>query len=527
MRDTEKNKQQLLDELAGLRQRVAALEAAGETRQERLQSDLLLQSVPLGISGCDTEGRITFVNPACEAIIGYAADELVGGYVWDRSEPGPQKDSFPAFFKHIVAEQLAPTPYVTRIARKNGEVIDLRVDWSYNRDSQGQIVGFVSVLSDITEQKRMECELRQSRAALQAAVDCLPFDFFALGPDGRYILQNPASKRDWGDAVGKLPQDICKNPRDLEIWLDCNRRALAGERVEQEMTYSLHGEDRSCLAVLAPIRDDAEVYGVLGVNVDITKRKRAEEALRQSEERYRMLAESTTDMIYIMNRSGDVLYANRSAAAGICYDATNLVGKRQGELFSPDKVERHLESIGRVFETGEVFDSDGMYHFGPDELWLNTRLMPLRDEHGQVTAVMGVSRNITARKQAEAALKQAHDELERRVEERTAELAEANKAIQQSHDELQTIYDQMTDGVVVVDAGETRVLRVNSAFCLMVGRSEAEASELSPLQIHPPDVLLGCESTSRRSCVMAGRNTRACLCFAPTEAWRTRMSSPV
>jgi PAS domain S-box-containing protein len=296
-----------------------------------------------------------------------------------------------------------------------------------------------------------ERELRKSQAVLRATIECLPFDFFALGPDGRYILQNAASKEAWGDCIGRTPEEACKDPGELAKWLENNRHAYAGEKVEREMTFSVHNEERSCLAVLAPIQDGEETYGILGMNVDFTKRKRTEEALRQSEQRYRMLTESTTDMIFILNRAGDVLYANRSAAAGIRYDADNLVGLRQEQLFSAEKVKRHLESVTNVFDTGKVYEADGTYRFGGEEIWLNTRLMPLRDESGAVTAVMGVARNITARKRAEAALQQARDELEKRVEQRTAELAKANESLRQSEQKYKGLVEASPDAVIIAD----------------------------------------------------------------------------
>ena len=185
-------------------------------------------------------------------------------------------------------------------------------------------------------------------------------------------------------------------------------------------------------------------------------RSATEEALRQSEERYRSLAESTTDMIYITDRDGVILYANRSAAA--CYggDASSVVGKRQEDLFPPEMVQKHMASIVDVFQTGRVFEADGAYRFGSEEVWLNNRLVPLRDERGEVTAVIGVSRNVTDRKQAEAALKQAHDELEKRVEERTAELARAKR-------EWEWTFDSVPDLIAVLDRS-SRIVRVNRAM---------------------------------------------------------------
>ena len=82
--------------------------------------------------------------------------------------------------------------------------------------------------------------------------------------------------------IGKLPRKSAPNKHDLAIWLDNNRRAFAGEKVEGEVTLSLGGEERFYYNVIAPIRDGEELYGILGVNIDITERKRAEAALQKA-----------------------------------------------------------------------------------------------------------------------------------------------------------------------------------------------------------------------------------------------------
>jgi len=270
-------------------------------------------------------------------------------------------------------------------------------------------------------------ELTESKAILQAIIESLPFDFFAVGPDGRYLVQNATSKTRWGEAIGKRPEDVAGTGETLALWRENNRRAFAGERVEEEVELTVNGEKRFYNNVIAPIREDDRVRGILGVNLDVTERKRAEGALRESERRYRTLAESSNDFIYLLDRQGTLLYANQAALACMGLSRSEIVGKRQADLFPAETAAAHLQRIDRVFATGETLEADEFFHFGSTDVWLQTHLVPLRDDAGRVTSVMGICHDVTERKRAEEALRKARDELEEKVRERTAELVKANE----------------------------------------------------------------------------------------------------
>jgi PAS domain S-box-containing protein len=328
----------------------------------------------------------------------------------------------------------------------------------------------VAALEGVDRQRRrVEEELAKSKAILTAAMDCLPFDFYALDPTGRCMLQNAVSRQYYGSAVGKTAEQVCPDERVLPRWIEGNRRALAGQRVEVEEAWCVAGEQRQFFSIMAPIQQDGTLYGILGVNVDITQLKLIEEALRTSERRYRALAESTRDIIFILDREGSLCYANQAALQCIGISAADIVGKRQVDLFPPEMAQSQLEMIGRVFATGTVVEYDDLFQFGPEEIWLRIHLLPLRDEAGQIASVMGVCHNITDRKRAEEALRKAHDDLEVKVRQRTAELARANEELAIFH----KFAEASGQGFSMADL-DGRITYMNPTLCRMLGEEKPE-----------------------------------------------------
>ncbi len=139
-------------------------------------------------------------------------------------------------------------------------------------------------------------------------------------------------------------------------------------------------------------------------------------ALRQSEQRYRTLAEAAQDAIFVVNREGIMQYANSFAANQLGRRPEEVVGKRQEEIFPAHEARRHLEQMERIFTTGEALYEEAKLPIPCGELWISNRLVPLKDDSGQVQAVMGIAREITEQKRLEEELRQSAERFRQLLE---------------------------------------------------------------------------------------------------------------
>jgi two-component system cell cycle sensor histidine kinase/response regulator CckA len=145
--------------------------------------------------------------------------------------------------------------------------------------------------------------------------------------------------------------------------------------------------------------------------VNVTTRRQIEDATQKSETYYRVLTETAQDHIFVIDRDDRIEYVNRAAAEQLRTQPDQLIGRRRTEIFPGDVADRQRQSLQRVMTTGKPFYAEGRTMYGSREVWLGTWLAPVPDASGNITAVLGFSRDMTTRKQAEDALRATEQRL--------------------------------------------------------------------------------------------------------------------
>jgi PAS domain S-box-containing protein len=543
MTHQDQSEQRLVDEL---RRRIAELEKASQ--EKGADAATILKVAPLGIHECDTDGRITFVNPCQERITGYTADELVGTYIWDRIEPGPQKDSLPDYLKHLLSEQPPPTPFVVRNTRKNGELYDIRIDWNYKRDPQDQVTGFVCIISDVTEQKRVEAALQENEERCRQVFEEGPLGVVLLGLDAHIQHCNHR----FCEMLGYSEEEI------IALDLVGITHADDWERGQQLVSRLLHGEIPNYIIEKRYIRSGGTVFWgqltasmmhdaenkrtiVIGMVEDITERKRAEAGLcKAHDELERRVAETRLNEA----RLEAVLQLSHLTEASLkqitdfaLEQAVALTKSKIGYLAFMNEDETvltmHSWSKDAMAECA-VSDKPLVYPLETTGLWgeaarqrtpiiTNDYVAPnpskkglpeghvklrrhmnvpiLDGEHIVIVAGVGNKdedydesdvRQLTLLMEGMWTLiqrRRVQAELQRHRDYLEQLIEERTESLRQSHDELRAIYDGMVDGLLVTDIETQRCMRVNVAICRMLGYTETELLSMSVKDIHPAEAL--------------------------------------
>ncbi len=350
-----------------LDRRLRASEAALRASEERYRR--LVENLNEGIWEIDAAGVTTFVNPKLTELLGYSPEEMLGRHLFSFIRPEAIADCQEKLARRAagVREQ-----HDFEFLRKDGSVMVARLETSPILDEAGRHVGAIAGVADITDRKRAEEALARSRDELHAVYDSAPVMMCVLDAERAVRYVNAAFVEYVGRPAGELRGEracgvlgcahASDDPRGCGFGPSCPacalRRGLEAALAEGTISRGVeqraslrrtdgHQDEVVFLAAMAPLRADGE-RSVLLCLEDITERRRAEEALRASEERYRRVVQHAREAI-VVAQDGVLKLANPASEALTGLPAAVLASRPFTEMIHPDDralvVSRHLSRL--------------------------------------------------------------------------------------------------------------------------------------------------------------------------------------
>jgi len=376
------------------------------------RSFALLDILPVGVFVVAADGRQLYSNSAAAEILGRRVDpgttaegrsSNVRAYISGTDEPYP-----PERLPSMRALRGERVHVMDMEVRGPDRTVIIDVAASPLLDDAGKIIGSVAAFHDVTEAARAERAYRQ-------LVESVPVGVYSITPDGTFRLMNPALRAILGygpvEDLSKVNFDRDHATRQQQIVF----RKMVQDRGElRGFESSWRRRDGSTIHVIqyatATRSEAGEIVSYEGIVEDITDRRRAQEELRETRERYRQLVENASDIIYRCDAHGHFTYVNPTVRKVLGYTEPELIGKHYLDLVAPD----HREVVEAFYVLQFRTKTSNTYYEFPvlakdrTVVWMGQNVQTIRTGEW-ILGFQAVARDISERKRMEIELAEARD----------------------------------------------------------------------------------------------------------------------
>lgn len=393
------------------------------TQRKRAEESIRFQASALAqvneaVIAIDTEKRITYWNRGAERLYGFSEKEALGRpleeinhYQWD----SPESEQAALHSLNTTGTWHGENIHCNR----NGEKIFVESSVSLLRNESGNLIGSLAVIRDINKRKLAQKALRENQKLFQSAFDYAAIGMALVSPEGKWLRVN----RSLCNIVGYSEQELLAtnfqaitHPDDLDADLEYVHRMLGGEISFYQMEKRYRHKQGHMVWVLLSVSLVMDAHGnpqyFISQIQDVTERKRAVEALSESENRLRAIVETEPECVKLIGKGDTLLEMN---PAGLTMIEADSLAQAQGysilSIVAPE-YRKAFSSLTRRVLSGE----SGKLEFRiiglkGTERWLETNAVPLRNAHKQIVAALSITRDITERKRAEEELRQSESQL--------------------------------------------------------------------------------------------------------------------
>ncbi len=403
---------------------------------------ILFDGSPDAIFLADTEtGIIIDANPAAERLTGRPRNELIGLHQ-SQLHPARGENASKRIFKEHSRHGsgvIHSGPELHYVLRADGSEVPTEITAQVIEIRGKRVLqGF---FRDVSERVKAEQALKESENKFKTLTEKSMVGVYLI-QDGRFRYVNPVLSKLLGYTQDELlalsPEDVIV-PEDWPLVRENLRRRIDGEIAS--LSYAFRGRKKSGEILHVEVFGTRIEYlgrpAVLGTLLDLTERRREQEALRESEELYRTLVDNAPIGIAVY-RDNKLLFANRQMLSiGGLKDQSSIIGRDVLDFVHPDSREQAAARLREISKSGRPLPPADIKMQVPGGKIFNMEVLSIPISYQGKDCIMSLFEDVTARKQAESELRNAHDllleansGLERRVEERTTQLADLNKELE-------------------------------------------------------------------------------------------------
>ena len=366
MNDKDKTKEQLINELNEIRQQITELEKSGtelKRAEEALRENeerfrIITENALAWIWEVDTNGKYTYSSPLVEKILGYKPEEVLKKHFYDLFHP-EEREELKKAASDVFLKKQSFREFINKNVHKNGKTVWLSTSGSPILDSKGNLIGYRGADIDITERKRAEEALRESEEQYRTLQSNIPVGVFrtTADPSGRLLSANPALVKMFRY---ETPEEMSKmHVSDLYLNQDDRKKFIETLSSTVEIShYEVQFERKDgtvfwgSLSARAVADESGKIAYFDGILEDITKKKKAEQALQESEEKYRRVVDNSLVGLYI-TQSHILKFCNQRLVEMFGFTSSKeLIGKHIRELVAPESWELVDKQV-KLRESGE------------------------------------------------------------------------------------------------------------------------------------------------------------------------------